>query len=542
MAASARTAAHGLLALLLVSVGSAAADDAPAKKPGVAKSKAVKSAPAARMDAAALARLIDQQVNSRLEAEGVQASPRADDGEFLRRAYLDLVGVIPPPEKVTEFLDATNPDKRARLIDELLTNPRFGSHMAETWSNLMLPVESNNRRVQSGPFRTWLAAGFNKNTPLNKLVHDLLTASGPQNQNGAVTYFIANPTVDKITDNVTKMFLGVRLQCAQCHNHPFVEIKQDEYWGMAGFFRKVRLSQNPNKAAKTGTSVGISEVGNVGKGRKAPLPESAKNVPARFLGGEQPKMNPAEPFRPVVAKWLTSADNPYFARAMTNRVWYQLFGRGICNPVDDMHDGNPPSHPELLTALSEQLKANDFDLRYLIRAICNSQAYQRTSKPAGNNKDDKELFSHAAVRVLTPEQLYDSLTSIVGQGRVALAPKRKQAAGQRGAGGPRDAFIAFFRVDESSDPTEYQAGIPQALRLMNSPQTSSAAVIERLAGKGIEPRQVIEQLVITVLSRRPTDQEIQRFTQYVAMQDSPRAGYADVLWALLNSSEFALNH
>lgn len=541
MAAWARTASHGMFALLLMGVGIVSADDAPAKKPGVARVSKAKATPVVKLDAAGLARLIDREVQTRLDADGVNASARSDDAEFLRRVYLDLIGVIPPAEKVTEFLDATNPDKRARLIDELLANPRFGSHLAETWSNLMLPTESNNRRVNHGPFRTWLAAGFNKNTPLDKLVYDLITATGPQDQNGAVTYFITNPTVDKITDNVTKMFLGVRLQCAQCHNHPFVEIKQDDYWGMAGFFRKVRLSGNPNKAAKTGASVGISEVATGPKGRRTPLPESAKNVPARFLGGEQPKMNAAEPYRPVVAKWLTSGDNPYFAKAMANRVWYQLFGRGISNPVDDMHDGNPPSHPELLTGLTEQLKANDFDLHYLIRAICNSQAYQRTSRPAGNNKDDKELYSHAAVRVLTPEQLYDSLTSIVGQGRVALAPKRKQA-GPRGLGGPRDAFIAFFRVDEGSDPTEYQAGIPQALRLMNSPQTSGAAVLDRIIGKNLEPRQAIEQLVVSVLSRRPTDQEMQRFNQYVAMQDSPRAGYADVLWALLNSSEFALNH
>jgi hypothetical protein len=336
------------------------------------------------------------------------------------------------------------------------------------------------------------------------------------------------------------MFLGVRLQCAQCHNHPFVEIKQDEYWGMAAFFRNVRMSANPQKAAKKGISPGIYETAAGPKGKKNALPMSAKNVPARFLQGEQVKLNASEPYRPALAKWLTSGDNPFFAKAMVNRVWYQLFGRGIVNPVDDMHDGNPPTHPELLAGLTEQLKTSDFDLKFLCRAICNSQAYQRTSRPAEGNKDDKQLYSHAAVRVLTPEQLYDSLTAIVGQGRVAFEGKRKQA-GPRGPGTPREAFLAFFRVEEGADPTEYQAGIPQALRLMNSAQTSNPAIVDRLA-KGQSRRQAIEQLFLTVLSRRPTEQEIARFTEYVAQQDSPRTGYSDVLWALLNSSEFALNH
>lgn len=496
---------------------------------------------AAKLDAPAVARMIDVHIQTVLDADSIKASPLADDAEFLRRVHLDLVGVIPSAEKVSSFLDSTDPGKRAKVIDELLADSRFGSHLAEMWAGLMLPVDSNNRRLVSAPLKTWLTDAFNANVPLNKLVTDLLTASGPQNENGAVTYFIANPTVDKITDNATKMFLGVRLQCAQCHNHPFVEIKQDDYWGMAAFFRNVRMTANPQKAAKRGITPGVYETAAAPKGKRAGLPESAKNVPARFLQGEQVKLNASEPYRPVLAKWLTSASNPYFAKAMVNRVWYQMFGRGIASPVDDMHDGNPPTHPELLAALTEQLKANDFDLKMLYRAICNSQAYQRTSRPAHNNKDDKQLYSHAAVRVLSPEQLYDSLTSIVGQGRVALEGKRKQA-GPKGPANPREAFLAFFRVDESADPTEYQAGIPQALRLMNSPQSSNPAILDRIAAKGQSRRQTIEQIFLTVLSRRPTEQEIDRFTQYVTQQENPRTGFSDVLWALLNSSEFALNH
>src|SRR5262249_40355216 len=183
-----------------------------------------------KLDAQALAKIIDQEVASRLKEEGVKASPQADDAEFLRRAYLDLTGVIPPVEKVKAFLDSKKPDKRAKLIEELLTDPRYGKSLAEIWANSMMPRESNNRRLLTTPLQEWLTAEFNKNTPWDKLVHELITATGEQAKNGAVTYFVANPTPDKITDSVTRMFLGVRLECAQCHNHPFVSWKQDEYW------------------------------------------------------------------------------------------------------------------------------------------------------------------------------------------------------------------------------------------------------------------------------------------------------------------------
>jgi len=499
--------------------------------------------PEGKIDAHALARLIDTEVQRRLDADGVKPSPRADDAEFLRRVYLDLIGVIPPPEKVTAFLGNTDPDKRSKVIDELLANPRFGRYLAETWSGLLVPRQANNRRLDHKPLQDWLADGFNSGKPLDKLVYDLITASGAQDQNGAATYFIYNPTADKITDSVTHMFLGVRLQCAQCHNHPFVDIKQKDYWGMAAFFTKVRLSGNPNKAAKKGTAISVVEAGGPAKGKKN-LPASAKIVPAKFLKGEEPKLAPQQPARPVLARWMTAPANPYFAKAMVNRAWYQCFGRGIVNPVDDMHEGNAPSHPELLALMTQQLKDNGFDLKFLYRAICNSEAYQRTSRPDANNKDDGELYSHAAVRALSPEQLYDSLVAVVG-GQAGARPgkaDKKAQQGRKGPGGPREAFLNFFRVDEGANPLEYQAGIPQALRLMNSPQTSGNGLLPRIMNQGKSPADVIERLYLAVLSRQPTSQESQRMAEYVSRQETPRAGYSDVLWVLLNSSEFTLNH
>jgi hypothetical protein len=494
-----------------------------------------------KLDAMALAKVIDQEINLNLKSAGVPASSLASDAEFYRRVHLDLTGVIPTPDKVLAFLDNKDANKRQKAIDDLLADERFGKSLSEVFSGLMIPRESNNRRLDHKPFQGWLAKSFNDNVPLDKLAYDLLTSTGNLDENGAVGYFVGNPTVDKMTDNVSRMFLGVRLECAQCHNHPFVSWKQDEYWGMAAFFMKTKLTVNPQQAAKKGVAPGIFESGGPAKGKKGNLPESAKIVPAKFLQADQPTLNKEDPYRPVLAKWVVSPQNPFFARAMVNRFWHQLFGRGIVNPVDDMHEDNAPSHPELLAALTEQFKANQFDLKYLIRAICNSEAYQRTSRPVDANKDDREFFSHRAVRVLSPEQLYDSIVTVLGQ---TQAKGDRAAQKQKGVpGGPREQFLSFFRVDEV-DPQDYQAGIPQALRLMNSAQLNATQGIADNAMKagGSDSNKIIEQLYLTVLSRPPTQAELSRLNDYVRKQETPRLAYSDISWVLLNSSEFTLNH
>lgn len=496
-----------------------------------------------KLEQAALTKLIDQQIQKKLQENNIKSSPLSDDAEFLRRVSLDLIGVIPTAEKVEEFLKNTDPQKRAKVIDELLADKRFGTSLGETWSGLMIPRESNNRALDHTPMQQWLAEKFNADMPLDKMVHEILTATGELDKNGAVTYFIGNPTVDKVTDNVSRMFLGVQLQCAQCHNHPFTDWKQKEYWGMAAFFMKVKASANPQQAAKKGVPLSITE-SLVARGKKNGLPESAMIVPAKFLGDAEPKLNEKDPYRPILADWIISGKNPYFAKAMVNRFWYQLFGRGLVNPVDDMHDENPATHPELLAALTEQFKSSGHDLKYLLRAILNSETYQRTSRPFAGNEADPELYSHAAVRVMTAEQLFDSLAQVVGSPRDDSNKNRPAAGGKKGPVGARGQFLAFFRIDEGADPLEYQSGIPQALRLMNSQTTNATtgAIARAMKSGATDSAKVIEQLYLMGLSRLPTTQESQRMQEYVRNAGDARAGYTDILWALLNSSEFTLNH
>ncbi|MBI1832203.1 MAG: DUF1553 domain-containing protein [Planctomycetes bacterium] len=494
-----------------------------------------------KVDAAALAKLIDQEIAKRLKKEQTTSVGLCSDEEFVRRIYLDIVGVIPTVDKVNAFLANKDANKRSKLIDELLADSRFGTFIAEAWAIHMLPRESNNRLLKSKPMEDWLAQHFNKGTPLDKIVYELVTTTGDIDKNPAGTYFVANPTVDKITDNVTRMFLGVQLQCAQCHNHPFTDWKQTEYWAMAAFFMKTRVQGSAKGAAKGGAVPAVGETAAGPKGKKGGLPESAKIVPAKFLQGDQPKLNTSDPYRPVLAKWMTSADNKFFARAMVNRFWFQMFGRGLVNPVDDMHDDNIASHPELLATLTEQFKLHGFDTKYLIRAICNSEVYQRSSVSKDDAANiDLELYIRREMRVMAPEQLYDSLTALLGQAARGDAPK---AAKKGGPVAPRDNFINFFRVDDFN-PLDYQNGIPQALRMMNSPFTNRAEAIAADITKNAKtPAESLERLYIAALARRPNAAELQRLTTYVNRPGTtPRTAYGDILWVLINSSEFVHNH
>jgi len=525
------------------------AQDAPAKKKDAPKKERKNPTPQVKLpvpaagtqiDAAALAKIIDEQIQKQLAGEKLTASPRSDDAEFLRRVYLDLVGVIPSEEKVVAFLASSDPAKRAKVIDELLADQRFGHYVAENWANRMIPRESNNKRLDPKPMQNWLAERFNKNVPLDKVVYDLLTATGTAEESGAVSYFVANPTADKITDSVTRMFLGVQLQCAQCHNHPFTDYKQAEYWGMAAFFMRVKTAGNVKNAAKGGAPVSITEGPGQAKGKK--LPEGAKVVPAKFLHGDTPAMANDAPARPVLAQWLTTPGNPYFARAMVNRFWYQLFARGIVNPVDDMYEDNDATHPELLAKLTEQFQASGCDVKYLVRAICNSETYQRTSRPTADNADDKAQYSHRLVRVMTPEQMFDSIAMVVGKVE-NRAPIDKGPNKKGPPVGGRDGFVNFFRIEDGADSLEYQIGIPQALRLMNSAQLNNTNQTVSTAMEGAKgPAAVIERLFLRSLSRRPTPPELTRFTSHVEKAANPRTGYGDVLWVLLNSAEFTMNH
>ncbi len=516
---------------------------APAKPEAPPARQAEPVSPADRAAAAEVARLIDEAIDRKLAEAKVAADPVCSDAEFLRRAYLDLTGVIPHADQARAFLDNPNPQKRADLIDELLASPNYGRHQADLWLPRLFPRDSANRFVLREPFVKWLEEQFDKNTPWDKFVTELITATGTVEDNPAVTYYLANRTVDKLTDEVSQNFMGVQLQCAQCHNHPFNGWKQAEYWGMAAFFSHVQ-PQAPRNANKGGdnTKIGVRETPARTR-LKDFFPESAKTVPAKFLGGPEPTVRAGEPLRPVLAKWLTAPDNPYFARATVNRTWAQLLGRGFVNPIDDMHPDNEPSHPELLAALSKRFAEGGFDLKQLIRGICLSKTYQRSSRLATGADADQQrtLFGRMAVKVMTPEQMFDSLALVTGFGGQARGRDKGVGAAKGQPNGPRERFVQFYLAGaEHANTAEYEAGIPQALRLMNSRIAGNPQAVRALVPPGAPPAKAFEAIYLAALSRRPTAAEVAKLNQYVAKAGSPAEAYGDILWAVLNSSEFAM--
>jgi hypothetical protein len=380
-----------------------------------------------------------------------------------------------------------------------------------------------------------LAEGFNSNKPWDRLVTELLTSTGTQEQNPATTFFLAHRSPDRLNDTVCRVFLGIQLQCAQCHNHPYTSWKRTEYWGMAAFFAKV--DDGAAKKLLKGATPNVVETSAIQTKR---LPDSSLDTPPKFLEGEAPKLKSNEPYRPVLAKWLTSAENRYFAKSMVNRVWAQLFGRGLIHPVDNLSE--EASHPELLEALTQHFIRSGFDVKYLVRAISNSDAYQRASTPAGQSPDLDGLFAAMTIKPLTPQQMYDCLAMVLGESTDPIKGQGKKYKGPKPT--PRTAFVDFFRPSEGADPNEYPAGIPQVLRLMNAAWAAETAGFVRRTVKADQPpAQNIERLFLATLSRRPTTAESQRLEEYLkANASSSSKAYGDIVWALLNTSEFTVSH
>jgi hypothetical protein len=491
-----------------------------------------------RADEPPLAEQIDRQINERLAQAGLRPAPPAEDAEFLRRVFLDLHGVVPSVEQTVRFLDSDDPAKRARLIDDLLASPRFGEYFGDVWrSRLLSPIEQSSR-PKSDRFAQWLAARLNTGR-WDETVADLLTATGMIDENPAATWLVEgrNPLgVTGLTDLSSRYFLGIRLNCAQCHDHPFAEWKQTDYWGMAAFFAPI---QTPGRSKQVHMA-GVQDNPRVTLAtlQAADAIDGFRAVPATFLGGAVWKAESDEPARRALVRWLISPDNPYLARATVNRMWWHFFGRGFVEPVDDMHTGHAPSHPELLALLSRSFIDSGFDLKALCRAILNTRAYQQTSRAdAAGLEAEPALFARMPVKVLSAEQLYDSLVLVLGP------PSKTPAIDARL--GTRYEFCQFFAGDGDPQPTRYDRGIPHLLRLMNSPQFAGrnvAALVSETTSAGRSTNAVLDALFLRILSRHATAADREWAQEHLRSTASPETAYRDLAWTLLMSSEFSLNH
>lgn len=519
--------------------------------------------------------LIDRLVDRQLAEEKIPSSPIADDAEFLRRVTLDITGRIPKADRAREFLADTDPDKRRKLIDELLDAPEYGEHFATIWYHRMAQPNMDNQGLLSKKLKDWLTERFNKNESWDKTVKAILTASGDRDENPATVFWLNNVegnnrrdvAPNKVAAAASQLFLGVKLECCECHNHPFDPgLKQSDFWGVAAFFSTTKADQTSKQSVQAKEAPAIREQTTANrpappKARvkgKAPQRESAqygqivipdsngKTATARFPLTETPKFNTGTSLRTSFADWLTKPSNAYFARASANKLWANFFGRGIVVPVDDIRPSSTNTHPELFEALAVEFASSGFDQKHLIRCICLSQAYQRTSKTLAENKDDDTLMSRARLKVMSADMLYDSL-AIVLERPVGETERRPRPA-IAGRGEPPDAreqFRRFFHAEADDDAgvvEEYTHGVPQVLRLMNSQQTNNMTAVVRSLMRNATPEQVIESLYLRVLARKPTNDETVRMLMFVEDERDKAKAYGDAMWALLNSAEFMFNH
>jgi hypothetical protein len=533
----------GLLGLVLAS-GSAAVGP-----PGPAASRA-----GDRLDdIAALARKIDRHVVAGLKKRDVVSAPLANDHEFIRRVYLDLAGRIPRVSEVRNFVEDKRPDKRRRLVDKLLTSSNYVTHFTNTLRNLLLP-NSNNQQAQflANQVETWVRGHVQKNTPWDRMVREVLTTPvgnrammgrgmpAPMGT-GLVAFFQANEMkADNLAAATSRLFLGVKLECAQCHDHPFAKWSKKQFWEYTAFFSGIKPLN-----AQAGIFGGATDDP---RAREAVMPGTTeKKVQAKFLDGSEPKWEDDSITRTVLANWLTSPSNRYFARAAANRMWEHFFGIGLVDPVDDARDENPASHPELLNDLARGLVEHKFDLKFLIRAITSSATYQRTATVTHNSQElDLRSFARMPLKGLTPEQIFDSLATAVGY--------RGDVTGRQfgfNINSPRGEIMTKF-ANPVDRRTEWQTTILQALSLMNGKFIADATSLERsetlaavMDSPFMDTQQKLDTLYMAALGRPMRGSEAGRLVPYVTSggpsRDSKKA-LCDVFWVLLNSSEFILNH
>jgi hypothetical protein len=506
---------------------------------------------------------IDNHVFAKLAALGIEPSELCSDAEFLRRAHLDTIGVLPSPEEVRAFLADARPDKRARLIDGLLRRPEFNDHWALFLGDLLQNRKERDHDVRGTKgvraFHAWLRQQVAANRPWDEIARAVLTASGPTTSNPAVGYFIVTvgerreAEHSEVVDSVAQAFLGTRIGCARCHNHPLERYTQDDYYHFAGFFSRLRLQRKDPKVGPTVLALAGPATGEPHLARQ-PVgfqPRTGRFLAPRPLDRSEMKLEPGADPRVKLAAWITDPKNKSFSGAMVNRVWRHYLGVGLVEPVDDLRASNPPSNPELWQALNREFVAHKFDLRHLMRLLLNSRTYQLSSATRPGNATDGRFFSHYATRRLPAEVLLDALSQSTGVPDRFPGYPVGSRAGQLPDSGVRSYFLSLFgrseRVTACACERNGEVTMPQLLHLQNGASVvakirSGEGRLARLlkAKKGDE--QIVEELFLATLSRPPSAANRAAVRKALAEGEGREVVFQDLFWALLNSKECSFNH
>jgi hypothetical protein len=501
-----------------------------------------------------LSALIDRRIQEKWLRDNVQPVPPCDDGTFFRRVHLDLAGKIPTVLDIRDFIDDDRPDKRAIWIDKILEGPAFGEHFANIFRAIILPqVEDQQTAFLVGGFENWLRKKLKEGAGYDKMIHELLTAGrnfnrgfdGTNSPTPVAFYSASEYKPENLAGSTARLFLGVKIECAQCHKHPFASWTRNQFWEFAAFFSRLNVNnpfQPPNPKMAQAAPLPLEP--------EIQIPKTEEKVTAHYLDGSKPTWKDGMDPVAVLADWLVSPKNPYFAKVTVNRVWEYFLGVGLVDPVDDFGPHNLASHPELLDELANQFILSGFDVKQLARAIVNSKAYQLCSTPLGqkgpdDDSDPNRLFARMPLRALTGEQLFESLAEVMEY------PVDKTRQPIQGLGlNMRDEFLAKFANAENRR-INTSTSILQALHLMNGRFMANATSLEKnktlatIAQSQVPSAKRVESLFLVALSRLPTQIELERFARYLdsgGPSGDPNRALADVLWVLLNSSEFAINH
>ena len=488
------------------------------------------------------ANYIDELVGAKLHKLRIEPSNLCTDEEFLRRVTIDIAGMLPTPEEHTTFLADKSADKRAKKIDELLSRKEFAEIWAMKWSELLM-VKTVANVIEYKPmflYSSWLTQQIANDVPLDKIVRDILGASGGTFSEPATNFYQIERDVKKTAENVAQVFMGTRIQCAQCHNHIFDRWTMDDYYSFNAFFSQIGRKQAEDYRETIIFNRGNGEVQN---------PVSKKTMAPKFLGGATPDVK-GKDRRVIFAEWLTAPDNPFFGPSVANRIWAHFNGPGIVSPVDDFRVSNPASNPELLDALGKKLVEYKYDFKKVVRDICNSNTYQRSTDTNGTNEADLRNYSHATVRRVQAEMLLDCISQITDTKDKFRGLPIGARAVQIADGNTSNYFLSTFgrakRESVCSCEVDTQPSLSQSLHLINGTTVENkirqGKTIEKLLDAGKSNQEVIENLYVRSLSRMPSKAEIEQLLKLCGDKKRPIAELQDIYWAILNAREFMFNH
>ncbi len=492
---------------------------------------------------------LDRHVHAKLHKLRIIPSDLCSDEIFVRRLYIDVIGRVPTIDERNAFLASEAPDKRAQLVDELLARPEFTEMWVMKWAELLQIRTFNNGPNQVSykaalGYHGWLRERIAANTPFNEIVRELLSSDGGTFDNPPTNFFQIEQDVLKLTENVAQVFMGTRIQCAQCHNHPFDRWTMDDYYGFASFFAQVKRKRAEDPRERV-----IFDGGGEVK-----HPVTNQDARPRFLGSATPDDFKGVSRRQALADWLASPENPWFARNFVNIIWAHFFGVGITDPVDDVRISNPPSNPELLDALARRFVESDYDIRSTVRDICNSRTYQLSSRTNDTNETDERNFSHSLIRRMRAEVLLDTISHVTETPNKFKGLPRGASALEIADGNTSTYFLTTFgratRTTVCSCEVKMEPNLSQALHLLNGDATHNrikqSPVIRRQLEAGEEPMSIVRHLYLRTVGREPTDSETVRLKEFVAEAgqepQAVRHVLDDIFWALLNSKEFLFNH